>query len=278
MSDCGIGGEDCSLCMVSAVAPAKWIRWMLVQEDPDPPNIIRVARGAPARWINSRTPFGISHAPTRQGQVSFSLARAAQGLTGTVSFAPNAGQQPIQRDGGRRLISVRVGIPGARVAVAAHGATVLSVDQLEGSALFHCEGAGFNFTASDVTSSLTDAHSAPRSHGGVPLKHDDAAPSELRTYLLLDSRNVQDSGGAKLVLGPVRKRPGGQPVLTEQKKWEMRYLLRTISIATYLYPHSFFDARHLLMLPLLCGAGMTTCSRTYSSTGMPASGAHGTRR
>ena len=61
-----------------------------------------------------------------------------------------------------------------------------------------------------------------RSHDGVPLKHDDAAPSELRTYLLLDSRNVQDSGGAKLVLGPVRKRPGGQPVLTEQKKWEMR--------------------------------------------------------
>ena len=86
---------------------------------------------------------------------------------------------------------------------------------------------------SDDTSSLTDAHSAPRSHDGVPLKHDDAAPSELRTYLLLDSRNVQDSGGAKLVLGPVRKRPGGQPVLTEQKKWEMRYLLRTISIATY---------------------------------------------
>ena len=97
MSDCGIGGEDCSLCMVSAVAPAKWIRWMLVQEDPDPPNIIRVARGAPARWINSRTPFGISHAPTRQGQVSFSLARAAQGLTGTVSFAPNAGQPCIAR-------------------------------------------------------------------------------------------------------------------------------------------------------------------------------------
>ena len=79
--------------------------------------------------------------------------------------------------------------------------------------------------AAALFASLAGAAAPPcqRSHDGVPLKHDDAVPpSELRTYLLLDSRNVQDSGGAKLVLGPVRKRPGGQPVLTEQKKWEMR--------------------------------------------------------
>jgi hypothetical protein len=44
-----------------------------------------------------------------------------------------------------------------------------------------------------------------------------SAGNVLKTYLLLDSRNVQDSGGARLVLGPVRKH--GKPVLTEQEKW-----------------------------------------------------------
>ena len=108
-------------------------------------------------------------------------------------------------------------------------------------------------TATALFASLAGA-AAPPCHG-VPLKHDDAVPpseAQLRTYLLLDSRNVQDSGGAKLVLGPVRKRPGGQPVLTEQKKWEMRYLLRTISIATYLYPHSFFDGNPSSHATFIC--------------------------
>lgn len=36
-----------------------------------------------------------------------------------------------------------------------------------------------------------------------------AAAQELRSYLLLDRRNVQDAGGAQLVLGPVTKRYGG---------------------------------------------------------------------
>ena len=40
---------------------------------------------------------------------------------------------------------------------------------------------------------------------------------ELKSYLLLDSRNVQDNGGTRLVLGPVRKH--GKPVLTEEEQW-----------------------------------------------------------
>ena len=49
-------------------------------------------------------------------------------------------------------------------------------------------------------------------------------PEPLKTYLLLDSRNVQSSGGAELVLGPVRKHSGGgAPVLRETERWEMRF-------------------------------------------------------
>jgi hypothetical protein len=52
-----------------------------------------------------------------------------------------------------------------------------------------------------------------------------------RTYLLLDSRNVQDSGSAKLVLGPVTKGTG--PLLTETERWEMRF--------DNMQPNVFFD-------------------------------------
>ena len=48
-NDCGHGGEDCSLCMVSSIAPAMWIRWMYVIEDLDK-DMIFLARGAPRRW------------------------------------------------------------------------------------------------------------------------------------------------------------------------------------------------------------------------------------
>ena len=36
-NDCGVGGEDCSLCMVSSVASSYWVRWMLVTADGDQP-------------------------------------------------------------------------------------------------------------------------------------------------------------------------------------------------------------------------------------------------
>jgi hypothetical protein len=44
---------------------------------------------------------------------------------------------------------------------------------------------------------------------------------ELKTYLALDSRNIQSTGDTSLVLGPVRKH--AVPVLTETARWEMRF-------------------------------------------------------
>merc|ERR1712232_230754 len=46
--------------------------------------------------------------------------------------------------------------------------------------------------------------------------------SALRTYLLLDERNVISTGGARLTLGPVTK-DARNPLLTEEKPWEMRF-------------------------------------------------------
>jgi hypothetical protein len=71
-NNCGIGGEDCSLCMVSSVAPAYWIRWMLVSESADE-DIAYLARGAPRRWYKQPQPFGISQAPTRFGKVTYTM-------------------------------------------------------------------------------------------------------------------------------------------------------------------------------------------------------------
>eukprot|EP01048_Picozoa_sp_COSAG05_P009546 COSAG05_NODE_793_length_7295_cov_2.666481_2_plen_129_part_00 len=128
---------------------------MLVQEDLDAPHIIRVARGVPARLIDARTPFGISHAPTRGGRVSFTLCGTTQGMTGHVSIIPNLGQQPSPSTnaGWQRLLSIRVGKPGTNVSLHAHGATIVHIDHAEGSALFRCGlgVVGFNFTARTIS-------------------------------------------------------------------------------------------------------------------------------
>ena len=72
-NDCGVSGEDCSLCMVSGIATAYWVRWMLVSEDIHAP-IVHIARGAPRRWFShSSEAFGITAAPTRFGQVTYSI-------------------------------------------------------------------------------------------------------------------------------------------------------------------------------------------------------------
>ena len=111
-NDCGIGGEDCSLCMVSAVASAYWVRSMLVSHSADEP-IVYIARGAPRRWYGVGgagvgagagagsgrpgvgEPFGVTGAPTRFGRVSFAVQPSANAsgtvLRGFVSLAPNPG-------------------------------------------------------------------------------------------------------------------------------------------------------------------------------------------
>ena len=60
-NNCGIGGEDCSLCMVSSVAPAYWIRWMLVSESADE-DIAYLARGAPRRCVTTAPVWHITGA------------------------------------------------------------------------------------------------------------------------------------------------------------------------------------------------------------------------
>merc|ERR1712072_468038 len=83
-NNCGDGGEDCSLCMVSSMPPTMWIRWMLVQEHRDLP-YVHLARGAPQRWYAQPQPFGLAQAPTRFGLVSYSLAVSAEEIHGSVT-------------------------------------------------------------------------------------------------------------------------------------------------------------------------------------------------
>merc|ERR1712139_21549 len=44
-NDCEVGGEYCSLCMVSSIVTSYWVRWMLVSEDNDLGKLY-IARGA----------------------------------------------------------------------------------------------------------------------------------------------------------------------------------------------------------------------------------------
>merc|ERR1711907_844368 len=89
-NNCGDGGEDCSLCMVSSTPPAMWIRWMLVQEHRDLP-YVHLARGAPKRWYSQSEPFGLADAPTRFGVVSYLLVPSGDDIHGIVSTAAHPG-------------------------------------------------------------------------------------------------------------------------------------------------------------------------------------------
>jgi hypothetical protein len=64
------------------------------------------------------------------------------------------------------------------------------------------------------------AHCPPCSHPSPP--RGPPPPEELQTtYLALDTRNIQDSGGATLVLGPTKKTHSA--LIAEQERWEMRF-------------------------------------------------------
>merc|ERR1712127_471237 len=86
----GSGGEDGSLCMVSAVSPAYWIRWMLVQEHLDE-NTIFIARGARRSWYSES--FGISQAPTRFGLVTYTLKASNNEIVGSIEFDKRPGSK-----------------------------------------------------------------------------------------------------------------------------------------------------------------------------------------
>lgn len=91
-NDCGVSGEDCSLCMVSGIASAFWVRWMLVDQSQDT-NVVFIARGAPRRWYaQTAEPFGISLAPTRFGQVTYTMQAHTDGsVRGSVRLAARQG-------------------------------------------------------------------------------------------------------------------------------------------------------------------------------------------
>merc|ERR1712048_243675 len=83
-------GEDGSLCMVSSIAPAIWLRWALVDDSPSTADLF-IARGAPRRWYQQYEPFGISGAPTRFGIVTYSMQRTgATQLVGAVNVRKHA--------------------------------------------------------------------------------------------------------------------------------------------------------------------------------------------
>lgn len=91
-NDCGVGGEDCSLCMVSGVASSYWIRWMLVSDDRDH-SVVYIAKGAPRRWYNQTAePFGIEDAPTRFGTITYMMQVQSDGsVRGSVALAVRQG-------------------------------------------------------------------------------------------------------------------------------------------------------------------------------------------
>lgn len=88
--------QDCSLCMVSSIASAYWVRWMLVTADRDA-SVVYVGQGAPRRWFTASDKpgrpagFAVDNAPTRLGLVSFKieLQSAPGGLSGWVAVEPN---------------------------------------------------------------------------------------------------------------------------------------------------------------------------------------------
>eukprot|EP00039_Didymoeca_costata_P024663 m.11054 g.11054 ORF g.11054 m.11054 type:complete len:1062 (+) comp4367_c0_seq1:181-3366(+) len=87
-NDCGIGGEDCSLCMVSSVASAYWIRWMLLVDDPNDP-VVYLCRAAPSRWYRqTKQNFGVSQGYSRYGTISYLVSPGVATLTTNVSWTP----------------------------------------------------------------------------------------------------------------------------------------------------------------------------------------------
>jgi len=148
-NNCGDGGEDCSLCMVSSMPPAMWVRWMLVQESRDARQV-HLARGAPKRWFTQSQAFGISAAPTRFGVVSYSLRAVDSSIQGIVTLSAHPGTE----DAENVLYSVRLISPewkdGLQLdTVDVSGAMVIAIHQNNNTVVFSPDAAAgsFNFTA-----------------------------------------------------------------------------------------------------------------------------------
>ena len=187
-NDCGIGNlpnegasgaEDCSLDMISSVASAFWIRWMLVSAHHDEP-LLFIARGAPRRWFQQTDQvFGIDRAPTRFGQVTFAMqvSNATGGgfvVAGSVALKPPVGAKM----GALPTVAVHIRSPVAQtpvtgVAVVGARATLSAWHASNETAVFTLTPGGHaisGFTAK-VSQLKTDDSSEPSAitaivHGG----------------------------------------------------------------------------------------------------------------
>jgi hypothetical protein len=150
-NDCGVGGEDCSLCMVSGIATSYWVRWMLLSDSPDT-DVVFIARGAPRRWYaQTAEPFGLSQAPTRFGKFTFNMQALPDGrVQGSVQLVKPPGavfSPPLvtvkirSADASKPLRGTVVVHGGGATLVAWHANNETALVKLGPTAL------GFNFTA-----------------------------------------------------------------------------------------------------------------------------------
>merc|ERR1712048_712663 len=140
-------GESGSLCMVSSIAPAIWLRWALVDDSPWTRDLF-IARGAPRRWYQRYEPFGIGGAPTRFGRVSYSIERTGDAqLVGTVGLRKSASMTALRQADLRFAVHVcspKAG-SGTPSIIVEHG--VLEAWHAENeTAIFRSNELSFNFT------------------------------------------------------------------------------------------------------------------------------------
>merc|ERR1712176_907695 len=142
----GSGGETGSLCMVSAIPTAMWVRWALVQEVVDT-NTVHVARGAPKRWYSPDLPLAVTDVPTRYGLVSYQLVSNTDGtLNGSVRLASHPGTPSSSTDEVRFSVRIRSATGGTLQHVQATGAKVVSVVPESDYAVFLPTGSDNTFT------------------------------------------------------------------------------------------------------------------------------------
>jgi len=92
----GITGDSALYCVPAQHTIPLLVRWMLVLEDSDEERLY-LAKGVPRDWLASGKPIGIELAPTRWGQVTFTLRadRQAKVLTGHIALDGERGPKEI---------------------------------------------------------------------------------------------------------------------------------------------------------------------------------------
>merc|ERR1712107_360315 len=147
----GPEGEYGSLCMVSAIPVSMWTRWMLVREERDS-SVIHLASVVPRRWFAQPESFGITHAPTRLGIVSYSLQNVGdRKLEGWAILQPSPNSQGSRQS--EVLCSIRL-LPAEQAELlsnvsVAGDAGLIAIFPENSTAVFRLAsiGASFNFTA-----------------------------------------------------------------------------------------------------------------------------------